>query len=456
MKPLPATGPKLIGINAFASVERRIDREVLSIGAADSNDLVLAHKSVSGRHAEIRRTRDGCIVRDLGSTNGTYLNGKRIEGEQILRPGDEVRFGAARFALVAGEKGSSSIARIIGPALGLMMLAALGFLSIRFVRNWDNLEQLPSQSEHSVASVAAGREAAPMTSSSDAHVAASAGETKSTVPMPAWLAAINSYRAAVHLAAVNEDAKLSDADRKHSTYIVKNYEDKVSPGHLIGAEMHEEAKGNPWFTPEGQAAGAQSDVNQLWGYENPPSPLWAIETWLAGPFHRLWMLNPQLQRVGYGELCEKKYCVAALDLGSGIDASSSSASLFATPIEFPPDKSTTGMKHFSGEWPSPLTSCPGYRFPAGLPATIELGANVDAKLSDYQITLEGRRLESCGIDAGSYQNPVATDQERGRSILHALGAAMIVPRVPLQPGHYSVTATLNGHSYQWSFTAAAD
>ncbi|HVN28004.1 MAG TPA: FHA domain-containing protein, partial [Candidatus Binataceae bacterium] len=146
MKPLPATGPKLIGINAFASVERRIDREVLSIGAADSNDLVLAHKSVSGRHAEIRRMRDGCIVRDLGSTNGTYVNGKRIEGEQVLRPGDELRFGAARFALVAGQKSSSSIARIIGPALGLMMLAALGFLSIRFVRNWDNLEQLPSPS----------------------------------------------------------------------------------------------------------------------------------------------------------------------------------------------------------------------------------------------------------------------------------------------------------------------
>ena len=63
-------------------------------------------------------------------------------------------------------------------------------------------------------------------------------------PPPVWLAAINEYRAGAKLAPVAEDAQLSDADRKHAMYVVKNYEDKVGPGHLIGGEMHDEEKGN--------------------------------------------------------------------------------------------------------------------------------------------------------------------------------------------------------------------
>lgn len=110
------------------------------------------------------------------------------------------------------------------------------------------------------------------------------------------------------------------------------------------------------------------------------------------------------------------------------------------------------MNSFSGEWPTPLTSCAGFSYPSGLPATIQLGAMVDAKLSDYQITRDGHRVEACGIDATNYQNPVKADQQRGREILLDLGAAVIVPRDPLDPGHYSVTATVNNHAYQWSFT----
>ncbi len=270
-----------------------------------------------------------------------------------------------------------------------------------------------------------------------------------------WLAAINEYRARVKLPPVVEDPKLSEGDRKHAMYVVKNYADKVGPGHLIGAQMHEEEKDNPWYSPEGRDAGEQSDINQLWGPEKSPSPLWALNNWLDGPFHRLWILNPMLTRVGYGEFCEKKYCVAALDLGSGAETPRNAAPL-ASPIEFPLDKSTITRNSFAGEWPSPLTSCPGYSFPAGMPATIQLGAMVDAKLSEFQITRDGHGVESCGIDATNYQNPVSAEQERGRGILMQLGAAMIIPRYPLQPGNYSVTATLNDRAYQWSFTVAGN
>jgi hypothetical protein len=53
--------------------------------------------SVSRQHAELVRSGSQLIVRDLGSTNGTFVNGAKVEGEQALRPGDSVQFGAVRF-----------------------------------------------------------------------------------------------------------------------------------------------------------------------------------------------------------------------------------------------------------------------------------------------------------------------------------------------------------------------
>jgi hypothetical protein len=53
--------------------------------------------SVSRQHALLRRTGATVVVLDLGSTNGTYVNGVRTEGEMEVQPGDAVQFGAARF-----------------------------------------------------------------------------------------------------------------------------------------------------------------------------------------------------------------------------------------------------------------------------------------------------------------------------------------------------------------------
>ena len=340
-----------------------------------------------------------------------------------------------------------------GAAFGLVLLAAAGYLAVDFVNNWENLETLRSAPAVATSSGFSNAASGP---AERANPAASVAEglAPPASPPPVWLAAINEYRAGAKLAPVAEDAQLSDADRKHAMYVVKNYEDKVGPGHLIGGEMHDEEKGNSWYTPEGEKAGAQSDVNQLWGPEKSPSPMWALNNWLDGPFHRLWILNPGLRRVGYGEFCEKRYCVAALDLGSGAEPPHGAAPL-ASPIEFPADGSITTRNSFAGEWPSPLTSCAGYASPAGLPATIQLGAMVDAKLAEYQITRDGHGVEACGIDAATYQNPVGAEQDRGRAILAQMGAAIIIPRYPLKPGRYSVTATLNDHAYQWSFAVAA-
>ena len=58
---------------------------------------LVGESTVSRRHAELAKRGDSVVVKDLGSTNGTYVNGSKLQGEVALRPGDEVQFGAIRF-----------------------------------------------------------------------------------------------------------------------------------------------------------------------------------------------------------------------------------------------------------------------------------------------------------------------------------------------------------------------
>jgi FHA domain/Protein of unknown function (DUF3662) len=66
------------------------------IGRGDEAEIVLLDPSVSRAHAILEVTGGGAIVRDLGSTNGTFVNGRRI-AQSALRDGDELRFGNTRL-----------------------------------------------------------------------------------------------------------------------------------------------------------------------------------------------------------------------------------------------------------------------------------------------------------------------------------------------------------------------
>lgn len=63
------------------------------MGRSRSCDLRLPSTDASRRHAEIVTDGDGFLLRDLGSTNGTFVNGERVE-ERSLRPGDRIQIGA--------------------------------------------------------------------------------------------------------------------------------------------------------------------------------------------------------------------------------------------------------------------------------------------------------------------------------------------------------------------------
>ena len=69
-----------------------MEREVIHIGSLKTGDVVLTDTTVSRRHAEIIRTREGVILRDLGSTNGTFVGPVRVK-EVFLAPDTHFRVG---------------------------------------------------------------------------------------------------------------------------------------------------------------------------------------------------------------------------------------------------------------------------------------------------------------------------------------------------------------------------
>jgi HD-GYP domain-containing protein (c-di-GMP phosphodiesterase class II)/pSer/pThr/pTyr-binding forkhead associated (FHA) protein len=82
---------------------------LLRAGRLAALEIVLDDSSVSRRHAEVSNTEEGWVVRDLGSTNGTYVNGVRL-GQQphLLRPRDIVQFGKIALLVESADADSSN------------------------------------------------------------------------------------------------------------------------------------------------------------------------------------------------------------------------------------------------------------------------------------------------------------------------------------------------------------
>jgi len=252
---------------------------------------------------------------------------------------------------------------------------------------------------------------------------------------------------------VTEDAALSSGDLKHAKYIAMRYPNPVNPG----GEIHTEDPSKPGFTPEGAAA-APGNVGVAWWLPSPVTPgpmaqLYFLNGWLVTPFHRPSLLNPNVHRAGFGEVCEGLACAGGLDTPES--RVYTTPTNFAQPILFPPPKYPIALIELPHEWPDPLTSCPGYVLPVGLPITIQIGSYVDAKLTSYALTQDAKPVEACGYDAWSYVNPNPGDEKHARGTLRGNGEVVVVPRKPLTPGAtYDVNATVNGQPYNWSFTVS--
>ena len=77
-------------------------REETVIGRSSKSDIQIDQESVSRSHAGITNSREGVRIRDLGSTNGTFVNDELVEGQRELRNGDFVKIGRTIFKYIAG------------------------------------------------------------------------------------------------------------------------------------------------------------------------------------------------------------------------------------------------------------------------------------------------------------------------------------------------------------------
>src|SRR5260370_35297171 len=93
-----AANNRLVSIGSSPPREYSLDKPTIVIGSHPSNDVVLDDTTVSRRHASITRKSGSCELADLGSTNGTFVNSRRLSTPIALKPGDEIKFGAERFS----------------------------------------------------------------------------------------------------------------------------------------------------------------------------------------------------------------------------------------------------------------------------------------------------------------------------------------------------------------------
>ena len=94
--------PRLVVVTQRRTWEVSLaDDDLLSIGRTDANMLMLDHPKVSRNHAEVQRRGGIFVLRDLGSTNGTWYGEERID-QLVLQDGDEFRIGDATIIFKSG------------------------------------------------------------------------------------------------------------------------------------------------------------------------------------------------------------------------------------------------------------------------------------------------------------------------------------------------------------------
>jgi adenylate cyclase len=89
-----------------------VEKDEVSIGRSEDNDLVLSDGSVSRHHAKIIKTNKGYAISDLGSFNGTRVNGKSIQSSP-LKQDDEIRIGIVKLSFVKEKSAPSPIDSVI-------------------------------------------------------------------------------------------------------------------------------------------------------------------------------------------------------------------------------------------------------------------------------------------------------------------------------------------------------
>src|SRR4029450_7086000 len=102
----------VVAILDGSEVGRRIDiAGRLTVGGGDDAGVVIDDPEISRAHAVFGMMPEGLEIQDLGSLNGTWVNGERITSPTLLAPGDAVKIGATRIEVVSAARGPRSAQR---------------------------------------------------------------------------------------------------------------------------------------------------------------------------------------------------------------------------------------------------------------------------------------------------------------------------------------------------------
>jgi predicted component of type VI protein secretion system len=92
-----------------------MDKNELFVGRDLSNDIVINDPEISRRHARLYVQGNSYVLEDLGSTNGSFVNGQRLMGPNVLRPGGTVTFGE-RMSMVFESSDYDQDATVVSPS----------------------------------------------------------------------------------------------------------------------------------------------------------------------------------------------------------------------------------------------------------------------------------------------------------------------------------------------------
>jgi pSer/pThr/pTyr-binding forkhead associated (FHA) protein len=110
------------GANPNQTREIPINENEFLIGRAPDCNLRLRSEEVSRHHCTIRLSGGEATLVDLGSSNGSYLNGERVRSQARLKSGDEIRLGSLSFLIDLGDASASLGLLEVDPLVATMKL----------------------------------------------------------------------------------------------------------------------------------------------------------------------------------------------------------------------------------------------------------------------------------------------------------------------------------------------